>query len=74
MFDLAFFRQIYYVEFGRWNFMTTYYNLALKIRSCTSARKEILELDFYKYVNNDNTVQIDKLSYYVDMKHKYFSI
>ena len=23
--------------------MTTYYNLALKIRSCTSARKEILE-------------------------------
>jgi hypothetical protein len=74
MFDLAFFRQIYYIEFERWNFLETYRNSALKMRSCTSGRPEQLDLSFYEYVNKDNIEQIDLLGLYVCMKRLYFSV
>jgi hypothetical protein len=74
MFDHAFFRQIYNIEFERWNFFETYRNLALKMRSCTSVRPEQLELSFYEYANKENTEQIGVLGHYVDMKRIYFSV
>jgi hypothetical protein len=72
--EFAFFRQIYYIEFERWNFLETYRNLALKMRSCTSGRPEQLELSFYEYANKNNTEQIGVLGHYVYMKRIYFSV
>ncbi len=57
MFDLAFFRQVYYIEFERWNFMETYKNLGLKMRSFTSGTKEQLDIHLYEYVNRDMDIQ-----------------
>jgi hypothetical protein len=74
MFDLAFFRQVYYIEFEPWNFMETYKKLGLKMRSFTSGTKEQLDINLYEYVNKDNTEQIDLLSLYVCMKRIYFSV
>ncbi len=72
IFDLAFFRQVYYIEFEIWNFMERYKNLGLKMRSFTSGTKEQLDINLYEYVNKENTEHIDLLGLYVCMKHIYF--
>jgi hypothetical protein len=54
--------------------MERYKILGLKMRSFTSGTKEQLDINFYEYVNKDNTEQIDLLGLYVCMKHIYFSV
>ena len=72
MFDLAFYRQLYYIEFGRYLMLRKFRDFAMKQRKYSA--ETIIELDFHQAVNQNETEPFQILLHYINIKNLYFSM